>query len=744
MAEAPSLSMAGERLEKLDHEITCTLCSRHYEDPRVLPCCHYYCIGCLRSLQSPEQTITCPDCKASITITACGDETLEGLPSALVVNHLKQIHSNMAKLTGEEGLQCDMCPAPKAAAFCRECEEFLCPDCLSCHQKMKVKFQGHCVFSLEDLKSEAVAFPSKHLPKLCLEHKEPFKLYCFDCCRLICRDCTVIEHSQHHYEFVTKSITSTRSALDASLTPLNKLLSDFTEADKFIAEAKDRVTSQGLFVARHIHEQFTAMIDLLKKRELELLKKTELVVKKKMSRLDQQDKELQGAISAMVTVANFVSSHFDVVSDEELLTIQHDLYTRIDRAVRRYEGLKLTPTEAANLAVKISMEGDLSKICRDKAQVYLFPQHKKSHVHFAEMNKETVQLVMDPKPENDFPVSLVSAKLASEVDGTVVEAAIFRGGKGLYEITYMPRVRGHHKLSVLVNEKPISNSPFLVFVTISPELLGPEPLRIITGLKQPYAAIFDKDQNLLVTESSGTKVCSLLRDAEGKISNKIGHFVDLKNSNPSGIAGDDHGNIYITSASGYTIARYNKEGTLLALRDIQGEKPGQLTHPCGVGIIKNEVYVCDRNNSQIQVYSKDLVPVRVFGEYGKEPGQLHWPYDLTQDEKGHVYITDCNNHRIQVFDKNGKFLRMFGSKGSKERELKRPMGVSLAKDGQHIFVTEYDNHRVSVYTLDGNYVTSLGHYGTNSGELCYPVGLAFDSDGFLYVCDQGNNRIQVF
>ena len=62
----------------------------------------------------------------------------------------------------------------------------------------------------------------------------------------------------------------------------------------------------------------------------------------------------------------------------------------------------------------------------------------------------------------------------------------------------------------------------------------------------------------------------------------------------------------------------------------------------------------------------------------------------------------------------------------------------MGADGRHIFVTEFDNHRVSVFEKDG----SLGKYGMGKGDLCYPAGITMDSDG--YVCDQGNNRIQVF
>ena len=738
--------MVGQKLEKLSREITCGICNQHYSDPRVLPCCHYYCLGCLRGLLTAGTTITCPRCR----VVATGFMSLEQLPPALVVNHLKMIHSRIAKLEGEDGVQCEMCLDPQASAYCKECDEFICASCLSSHQKMKAKFHGHQTFSLEDLKNGTKAFPIKQLPPCeCPEHNELNKLYCFDCCRLICRDCIVIEHAQHHYEFVSKSVEATRRSLNTNLVPLKQLLANFTASAKLTSEARSDVTQQGHFVAKHVHEKFTAMIELLKVRELELLKMTETVVKKKLSRLSQQEMEIHGAMAAMMTVVDYVNAHLDIISDEELLIIQHQLYTHIEDSIQAHKGLKLVPVDTANLAVKIDVEDTLTEVCHNNAQVYLFPQLHHSYVHIAEINTATTQFVTNIQhsyhttPAHDLS-STVAAQLVSDVDGSTINASIFKGGRGLYEITYTPRVRGRHQLHVTVDGEAIPNSPLPMFVNLPPSLLGPHPHRIISGLKHPYASIFDRDENLLVTESNGTQVCLLMRDPEGVINNKLGQFADLGSTNPSGIAADESGNVYVSSASGHSITKYSRKGVCLATRDIHGERLGELMHPCGLNVIHGDVYVCDRNNCRIHVFNKDLKPIRTFGSQGRGPGQLWWPYDIAQDSEGHLYVTDCDNHRIQVFDRNGRFLREFGTRGSDGSKLKRPMGITLSQDGRHVYVSEYDNHRVSVFRVDGVFVSSFGHYGTNSGELCYPVGLSFDSNGFLYVCDQGNNRIQVF
>ena len=47
-------------------------------------------------------------------------------------------------------------------------------------------------------------------------------------------------------------------------------------------------------------------------------------------------------------------------------------------------------------------------------------------------------------------------------------------------------------------------------------------------------------------------------------------------------------------------------------------------------------------------------------------------------------------------------------------------------------------------SLKHSVTTSCGIPGTIRGELKGPRDIAIDQDGFVFVCDTGNNRVQVF
>ena len=763
MAEAHRVSLLGEGMEKLSIEITCSICRQHYQEPKLLNCCHYFCKTCIQDqlvLTQESGVIECPECKETTTISRSSliqpstnpfELVLDKqLPDVLFVEHLKQLYERVSKLNGKQTTPCDSCSDSKAAAFCQQCMEFICSDCVVSHRKMKVKFAGHKIFSFEELKdSENSLLPmsqpsSAPLPVRCKIHDEDCKLYCFDCSSLICRDCIVIDHSQHRYDFVKKSAAIYRQGISKDLGPLTKLHSELSDATKSIAKMKCDITTQGSFVTDHIKKKFSEMIEVLQQRERELLAKTEDMVQLKLENLDVQEKSLSRANLLIHNLINYVQHNLDIISDEELLQTQHQLHGRMEEHREKNNGVELIPVEADDIAVKITLSEDVTRLSEQQATVYQFPAEIENNIHVAEVGTETLQFVNDFSDTTHAVSQPITATLKSLVDGSSLTASVFKAGKGLYEVTYTPKIRGRHELHITVGEEPIPVSPLLVFVTIPPSMLGPDPIRTINGLKHPYAAIFDANEQLLVTESNGMKVRAFAREG-GELGNEMSPFAKLAIDSPTGMDMDRDGYLYVASASNHTLAKFSRDGKMIREVGGQGNDLGEFVHPCGVTVIKNKVYVCDRNNCRVQVFDTNLNPLRCFGEQGSKERQLNWPYDVVKDVSGELYVADCDNHRIQVFGQNGDSLeRTIGGPIAGQRKLKRPMGVSIGADGRHIFVTEFENHRVSIFEKDGTFVRALGKYGMGTGELCYPAGITMDSDGYVYVCDQGNNRIQVF
>ncbi len=735
MAEA--LKMVS--LERLGAEITCPQCHRQYTDPRVLSCCHYFCRTCVEKLVAAEGNVLCPTCDGETQIT---EDDATSLPVAFLVNRLKELHSRVAKLEKKMEGPCEMCSGGKVEEFCLQCAEFVCAECARSHRRMKAKFPDHRVQSLAELREGGVmnSLPVNaerpQPPGKCPDHEEPLKLFCFDCNRLICRDCTVIEHSQHRYDFVKKSASRCRETLAESLAPLKSLQSEIAEVGKDSEAVRRNVAAQEAYAMEHIEQKFEEIFQALQDRKEELLRETAKLVKEKTEALVLQGKGLRLAAEGVARVVKYVEKNLELVADEELVVQYHQLLLRVGAETKRHEELSLLPLETANLAASVSCADDVIQACKTKAKVYVFPIQE-SEVHTAEVGIATTHYIIDHSYTGHEQPERMEACLKSLVDGSTSPARVKQTGKGLFEVSYTPRVRGRHELTVDIEGRTVAGSPFLVFVKIPPSSLR-EPVAVIEGLRHPYSVAFDANHHVLVTESDGQKVRVLQRNRLA-----MTDFAEHKMENPTGLALDRDGNIYIANVFSHTVSKYDVNGKCMKFVGREGNQSGEFSHPSGLAVVGEKVFVCDRNNSRIQVFTRDLEFLCSFGCHGNQDGQLHWPYDVVEGSGGQLYVTDCDNHRIQVFDDEGQFVHAFGSRGCGQNNLKRPVGICLGQD-ELLYVTEYTRHCVSVFHPGGEYVGSFGTYGRKKGNFCYPVGIAIDSDGFVFVCDQGNNRIQVF
>ncbi|XP_072017396.1 E3 ubiquitin-protein ligase TRIM33-like [Amphiura filiformis] len=185
----------------------CSICNEIIKQPKALPCLHTFCLECLREWSKPnKETVTCPvlNCKRTTPMPSNG---VDGLPGNVFVSSLIATSSSRGR-----NVPCVCCEETgnDVIARCLECNGFLCQEGVHLHQKKLLK--SHQVIKLEDIKSGKVNM--KHLADkkkvTCREHEgQQLWFYCETCGILICRDCTVVDHSKPGHTYVTlKSIVS--------------------------------------------------------------------------------------------------------------------------------------------------------------------------------------------------------------------------------------------------------------------------------------------------------------------------------------------------------------------------------------------------------------------------------------------------------------------------------------------------------------------------------------------------------
>ena len=143
-------------------------------------------------------------------------------------------------------------------------------------------------------------------------------------------------------------------------------------------------------------------------------------------------------------------------------------------------------------------------------------------------------------------------------------------------------------------------------------------------------------------------------------------------------------------------------------------------------------------------YEGKVTPVlSIGGTSGSKEGQFSHPYGVAVHyQTGNIFVSDQSNHKVQVFDKDGKYLYKFGDRDGAGK-MNNPLCIALYQN--KVFVSQLGAGCLLVYDLNGTFLKQIGTPGNGDGQLSSSRGITInESNGDIFVCDYGNNRVQIF
>ncbi|KAF6276311.1 tripartite motif containing 24 [Rhinolophus ferrumequinum] len=326
--QGPDSERGGEaaRLNLLD---TCAVCHQNIQSraPKLLPCLHSFCQRCLpapqRYLMLPAPMLGSaetpppvpgPGSPASgssrfatqvgvIRCPVCSQECAE---RHIIDNFFVKDTTEVPSSTVEKSNQvCTSCEDnAEANGFCVECVEWLCKTCIRAHQRVKFT-KDHTVRQKEEVSPEAVGVTSQR-PVFCPIHKkEQLKLYCETCDKLTCRDCQLLEHKEHRYQFIEEAFQNQKVIIDTLITKL-------MEKTKYIKFTGNQIQNRIIEVNQNQKQVeqdikvaiFTLMVEINKKGKA-LLHQLESLAKDHRMKLMQQQQEVAGLSKQLEHVMHF-------------------------------------------------------------------------------------------------------------------------------------------------------------------------------------------------------------------------------------------------------------------------------------------------------------------------------------------------------------------------------------------------------------------------------------------------------
>jgi sugar lactone lactonase YvrE len=296
---------------------------------------------------------------------------------------------------------------------------------------------------------------------------------------------------------------------------------------------------------------------------------------------------------------------------------------------------------------------------------------------------------------------------------------------------------------------------------------------------RPYGVALDANGNVYVADgvnqrirkiTTGGAVSTLAGSGTAGFADGIGATAQFRN--PTGIAVDASGNVYVGDVTNNRIRKITPNGVVstLAGDGTSGLADGtgtaaKFSSPSGLTVdAAGNVYVCDRENNCIRKITPDGVVSTLAGDgaagaFGYADGvgtaaRFTLPRSITVDPAGNLYVVDYGNHRIRKVTSGGVVTTLAGSsKGFADgmgiaAKFDYPLGIARDTEG-NLYVADYNNQRIRKITPSGE-VSTLAGSGTQgfvdgtgaTAQFEGPFGIGIDVSGNLYVSDRLGHRIR--
>ena len=337
-----------------ENDLTCQLCHKLFESPRVLPCLHITCKACIETLKpSRDGGVFCPLCETPALLP---QEDVTKLPTASFISNMIDVTQTL-KRAHESNIVCDNCCSKDATAYCTDCALFQCEDCCKSHDVLKV-LKEHKVTTLKEL--DRCNFRTKTTPSMCSKHTlGKLELYCCDCECLVCIECAYLDHPKQNHS-VKPAMDIAFSIKEDIKTSMASLAASATQLQGILASTSQRVVAlleQEQIIIQLIKELSDQLMPSLMSERDTVLHRGQNLFNLMKSELQSQARSMELFQVKIRTVLSFLKCLTEHSCDEEVVYMKQIVCTRIEQLKKMFRELN-------NSLVLVHMEW-LREVCKE-------------------------------------------------------------------------------------------------------------------------------------------------------------------------------------------------------------------------------------------------------------------------------------------------------------------------------------------------------------------------------------------
>ncbi len=301
-------------------------------------------------------------------------------------------------------------------------------------------------------------------------------------------------------------------------------------------------------------------------------------------------------------------------------------------------------------------------------------------------------------------------------------------------------------------------------------------------LQYPAGIGRDSSGNLYVADASSNTILKItsagvvttFAGSSGSAGSQDGAGTSARFNQPGGVAVDASGNVYVADTGNATVRMITRDGvvaTLAGSAASRGSRDGTGTaalfsQPTGIAVdAVGNVYVADSVNATVRKITQVGAVTTLAGSPGVRgeadgdgaAARFNFPSGVAVDAAGNIYVADTYNATVRKITPAGTVTTLAGSAGitgavdltGTNALFNQCFGVAVDAAG-NVYVADTGNASIrriapggAVTTLAG--VAGIAGLADGSGDSALfnqPHGLVVDSAGNVFVADTGNAAVR--
>ena len=665
--EAGNCNTEKSEWDEVGEEVTCSICKEIFTEPKTISCLHTFCEACIKlTIESNKRLGSkncCPMCRTEFP------DDVTKIPVNFSIKRLIEIFSKRKKSMQQarNEIKCGECTmnAP-AIAWCVDCENFQCQNCHQFHEKLKV-LRSHRTITVERfMQSPKKVLPTTQRSEYCKEHDgQPLDLYCTTCRSLICRDCTIVDHRQHQYNFVNILADQERAKIKMVAVPLETMLEQVSVAISKV-ESADNDLNNETDAERQVQEMYRQLHQMLDQCKVKDLQKVKVAKTSLLDSLSSQKGNLKLLQACLISCSEFVSKVTSKERASQLVIHSNDIQRRVNDLTNQVKQSSLIPVCGVDhMILSTSNPNDYVSHFTSLCRVSTLPVKDMGTKNIRDYTNLKQELLTISKYGSTNERLYLSYFLAVGPS----DELICRG--------YNPGIVA--RLVVFSERLQYSH------------VIGDVTCRCPTGIA------VSKEGCVYVAEF---KLCKIFKfKMTGELVGEIGRqgSGNCQFKRPRGLLSSSSGLLFVCDSENNRI-QVLKDDKFAYTFGKGGADNGNFNCPVAAALtkIEDQLFVSDCNNHRIQVFTIDGQFLRIFGNFTNISYTLKRPYGICCPPDGHVLIVSRDSNCVLIFDKDGQFVSAIEGTYQGRRRFSDPIGVVMRNNGQ-IVVAAHGSQNLTVF-----------------------------------------------